>query len=627
MQFPTSGLDTISVSKHQIEDQDEICGPRTAPSAAPDTRKGEKPRRPLQFAAVSLLMLAAASPAFGGSCESAKLTVRDTLGLSDFVTWSPESCMMNLQIYFNGALGGEVGREAGVVSGSTRVRELAQTVGVAELKIWVPGATVPSDEGVFVNVVEKRETFPEAIFTIYVDGDGNKSRIILFNDSLSSDTGRIRFLGPDGELAPVQIGESMGELAYELAPKGVLDRETDGTGALKSGAALVISDRGVESRLQGTLVYQIRDKSDRLVYVSAPAVAARKSYDIFVSFINGTPSPEENTGVASYNPDHEGSSRLALTLTDATGTVRASGEASLEPNRPSARFLNQDPFFPDFFDDLEGRFSGNLHLEVTEGPYVSLLGLVQTRSNALVAVGNQANPPLSTIRPRSFEGQNLSKWEVTLGDGNYGAPITSDDIETTHHEGLSELVANRHNRSDIQVHNITFFRVIDNRALNCYVHTASYEIRLPYDLGAGEERGTSVEGGLFIWGGQQDRLDYGLAFQWLVDPMNAEDFGALRTWNGESWVRIGQKTPDAQWHQVRFVFDHQGQATGLWLDGQPLPTQHSATDRPDFGPEVAARLQVETISAFPGEQGAGSVHRVQVRNWRWNWEPRADTCP
>jgi hypothetical protein len=251
--------------------------------------------------------------------------------------------------------------------------------------------------------------------------------------------------------------------------------------------------------------------------------------------------------------------------------------------------------------------------------------LIGCKTDSIQAVS--AAPPKAT----TFKGSDFLDWEVALGDGVYAAPgepeVTINDIETINHGGYSELKANIHKRR-IMAHNITFKRIIDEHALDV-VHTCGYGFRLPYLPATSnqEMNPQTIEGGLFIWDGSDTRLDYGMAFQWALNPWGGTDFnyGDIRCWtsdNGGSWVKVGDLTPDTSWHTVTFVFDFRRETTEFKIDSIHYPSNFSQTIKPaSWGTEIAARLQAEIISLDPGEQGNGTLHIAEYKDWNWIWEP------
>ncbi|GAP61639.1 hypothetical protein ARMA_0062 [Ardenticatena maritima] len=230
-------------------------------------------------------------------------------------------------------------------------------------------------------------------------------------------------------------------------------------------------------------------------------------------------------------------------------------------------------------------------------------------------------------RPTSrLHGKTLEGWSVVVGDGVYAAPgeapVSLDDIATTHSRRSSLVQANIHHRR-IMAHNITFLRVVDDRTLHA-AHECRYTFRLPFtpSIEAPEMNGETVEGGLFVWDGANTRMDYGLAFQWVINPWSPS-FGELRAWSGENggmWVPIGSLAPDTRWHRVRYWLDIPSGVARLRIDQHMFELPVAATPKNEqWGTEIAARLQFEVISLYPGETGTGAMHAVEVRDWRWEW--------
>ena len=233
---------------------------------------------------------------------------------------------------------------------------------------------------------------------------------------------------------------------------------------------------------------------------------------------------------------------------------------------------------------------------------------------------------------RHYGGANLTGWEVVLGDALYNCsteqPVTLSDITTDHQTGYSELHANTVPRS-IMAHNISFLRIIDPNALQ-YVHICGYKFKIPFiptqDANAPLNAQT-FEGGIFIWDGPQTRLDYGMAFQWILNPWGGFDpqskQGEMRVWTGTSWLPVGSLVLDsARWYEIKMVFDPYRQTTALLFDNIHFATQFSKTAKPvDWGTEVAARLQAEIISIDP-RPGCTikTSHKAQIKDWYWEWE-------
>jgi hypothetical protein len=234
------------------------------------------------------------------------------------------------------------------------------------------------------------------------------------------------------------------------------------------------------------------------------------------------------------------------------------------------------------------------------------------------------------LTAREFHGADLSGWKKVLGDGIYAEPgepaVNNTDIDTLHYGSYSELQANVHARR-IMAHNITYQRIQDAFGLR-YNYSAGFSFRLPYlpvkgklDLNA-----QTLEGGIFVWDGANTRLDYGLGFQWMLNPGGSRDakFGTMRCWtdtNGGSWENIGYSEPDTVWHELGLCFDMQKQTTAFTIDGIRYPACFTSTPKPaNWGRGVLAGIQVEIISIYPGTI-PGAEHKAEFKDWHWNWEP------
>lgn len=260
---------------------------------------------------------------------------------------------------------------------------------------------------------------------------------------------------------------------------------------------------------------------------------------------------------------------------------------------------------------MDNRYSRRVFLR-------SMMGL------GFVLVGADVIQAQSPHAARTYHGQNLDRWIVALGDATYNQPdepeVNLSDIETLNYDHYSLLRANIHVR-DIMAHNITFKRFTDTAALD-FTHLCSYQFRLPY-MPSTQNQGKNpqtIEGGLFIWNGLD--TDYGLAFQWVLNPWQS-DFGDIYTWNkdGTGWTYAGALAVDTQWHQVQFELDVNSEYARLMIDKHNYPAAFSRTSKTGFGTDIAARLQAEIVSLYPGESGSGALHEAEFKNWHWLWRP------
>jgi hypothetical protein len=99
---------------------------------------------------------ALAAPLPGQSnCASARITQSGKISMDTKISWKPVACKLVLQAYQEGRLVGEYGKESGVAPGTISAGQLTEGVaGTTELKVWVPGAPVPSN-AVWVTVEPK----------------------------------------------------------------------------------------------------------------------------------------------------------------------------------------------------------------------------------------------------------------------------------------------------------------------------------------------------------------------------------------------------------------------------------------------------------------------------------------
>ena len=232
----------------------------------------------------------------------------------------------------------------------------------------------------------------------------------------------------------------------------------------------------------------------------------------------------------------------------------------------------------------------------------------------------------SLTAPILYQGVNLADWTKVQGDGVYPPNGVEDsDIDTVHFPGYSEVRASVRRRV-IMAHNITRRLIVEPNALNS-IHTCSISFRLPYlpeRNSAATLNGQTVEGGIFVWDGPNTRFDYGMAFQWLVNPWgdNKGPSGSLRAWNGAGWVRVGQLAVDTNWHTLKMVVDFKRKSTLLLIDNKYQLSRFSKTAKDNtWGNTVDARFQVEAISIDPRPANTiKAMHKVQFKNWKWLWE-------
>lgn len=238
------------------------------------------------------------------------------------------------------------------------------------------------------------------IFPQFANGSAggvlNRTRVILRNNSQLQDSGEIRFRSSSGQpaLVPVQ-GAAVSVVPYALAPWGVYELTTDGTGTLQVGAVEVWSERIDGSGLEGSLVFDLLGSK-----LSVQGSANRRFNQVYVSW-----NQQENTGVAVYNLDQSASSDLELVLFDEHGVAQACRRLSLEPGQHLAAFIDEQVLFKDYFQAHPGNFRGTLSLV---GEYfnemalnlrfskAAVLGLIQERTGKLALMALESSAAAST---------------------------------------------------------------------------------------------------------------------------------------------------------------------------------------------------------------------------------------
>jgi len=240
----------------------------------------------------------------------------------------------------------------------------------------------------FVGLVAGCVSLPDAqflraegrlFFPQFVSGEENRARLFLVNRSTEEVKGRVVFhVWKDGaEPARVVVeGSAVDHMSFSLPGFGSRMIETDGTGPLAVGAAVVVTEGGEGCPLEVSLTYELLGS-----FVSVQPSALQMRRRIFV-----TVSPEENTGVALYNPDGARAAQIRIDLLNEAGTSMATQILGLEAGRHFARFVTEEELFADQIPSDPGSFQGSLRLEVISGPAVSAIGLVQRASGALIAL-------------------------------------------------------------------------------------------------------------------------------------------------------------------------------------------------------------------------------------------------
>ena len=231
--------------------------------------------------------------------------------------------------------------------------------------------------------LSKTATLPTLAFPQYangkVGGTANSTRVILRNSSSSTHSGQIRFQDNQGQPAVLPVGgQGKSTVEYQLKALGTAEVETDGTGALLTGAVEVVAS-GESGGLEGAEIFEILGH-----VVSLGNAPLRTTHQAYV-----TVTASENTGIAAYNPDRSEAVDLKIALVNQLGIQMAEQELELQPGQQLARFVDEAEMFKSYFTSHPGDFKGTLNVRAGEDHPVALIGLIQRRdTGALIAVAS-----------------------------------------------------------------------------------------------------------------------------------------------------------------------------------------------------------------------------------------------
>jgi hypothetical protein len=167
-----------------------------------------------------------------------------------------------------------------------------------------------------------------------------------------------------------------------------------------------------------------------------------------------------------------------------------------------------------------------------------------------------------------------------------------------------------------KIHNITY---LEKSYVNILegVHTASYSFQIP-----SLDTGRTVEGGLFIWVGGETRLDYGTAFQLIVEKGD-KDYEKLYYWTGSGpgneWKYSGKKVKlyNDFFYKVTYTVNCNRRDANIIFEGKDefyvFTDIFSETTKDKTWSDITvARLQAECISKD------GMKYKVNFKNYIWS---------
>lgn len=209
------------------------------------------------------------------------------------------------------------------------------------------------------------------VFPQYVNGEyagfTNRTRLILLNLAAMTDNPVVvRFLDGTGQVVDTQ--------AHTIPARGHLDLRSSGEGPLKVGPLTVESELGEDSQLRGSVVYELLGHR-----VSVPAAKLTEEATVFVS-----KSPEENTGIALFNPNPEDPVELEIVLHEPDGTSVTLIDLKLEPGQHLARYLDESPLFQDILGS-RSEFVGHAMIRSAEDGNFAVVSFLQDTGTGSIA--------------------------------------------------------------------------------------------------------------------------------------------------------------------------------------------------------------------------------------------------
>ena len=162
------------------------------------------------------------------------------------------------------------------------------------------------------------------------------------------------------------------------------------------------------------------------------------------------------------------------------------------------------------------------------------------------------------------------------------------------------------------IHNITYLEKIDPDLAEG-VHTASYSFQIP-----SFSTGITVEGGLFVWIGDEEvRLDYGTAFQLIVDNGHS-NFGKIYYWDGHMWENFTDQIEidNETFYKITFWIDIPNDYASIVFEDETnyrtISGILSKTQKDEsWSSETVGRLQAECISKD------GIKHIINFKDYSW----------
>ncbi|HYK90499.1 MAG TPA: choice-of-anchor tandem repeat NxxGxxAF-containing protein [Acidobacteriota bacterium] len=267
-----------------------------------------------------------------------------------FTSWLQRSPVIGAIVELDGTTLGIVANEGQVVDG-IGVMDFIGAPSIdpqGSIRTFVANMDNGVIDGIFSVTFEPFKLY----FPQMADGEGWKTKVMLANRATVAATGTISFYGDDGQPLSLSVsGQIQNQISFTIPPLGATNFQTDGSGSLKHGWALVQTDQS----LAGIAIYSSFNSSGTFLdEVGVPASLNLPAVSLFAET-----GPSTFTGIALANPNSVASD-VSITLRDANDVQIAATTISLPPNGHLAKYLQQL-----FSTDIPSVFEGKLEVSPT----------------------------------------------------------------------------------------------------------------------------------------------------------------------------------------------------------------------------------------------------------------------
>lgn len=314
-------------------------------------------------------------------------------------------------------IGPEMGFTGLIEPNSTLELEVIGSGSVAALPLVLGNGLISSSSLI------TQETETPVVFSQVVDGGGYQTALRLFNPSNARFTGTLRFYNADGtpkEITLILFGRAR-EFSVQIPPRGTLNLETSGVGALGAGMARIDS----VMPLGGAATIFFGQN-----HVGVPPSSRMRSAKIAVETRGGF-----NTGLA-VSTVKTAPFNMRMTLFNregvSAGTVQPAGVQPLGPNRQYARYVTE----MGFANTTDLQESSIVVESVGGGVFTPLALLDRNGVFSTTAVARQ-----TLYSPTDFAGTYSGPW--TIADPPQQGSLTlTFSIDTVTNRGLFTLSGN-----------------------------------------------------------------------------------------------------------------------------------------------------------------------------------------